>query len=133
VFGSRCRLEFSEVDASPEPLSGIGQQDRERRSLGVFEFYPDGIAAPGQADVGNNRCRPQLISSFGERDPARCDHVDRGGTVVVGVGPGGDHLRLTVRSNHDGIGEELTVPIQLLLSEAECSVEERVKVLLSLR
>ncbi len=125
--------ELSVVDVASEPFLGVGQQDGECRAFGVFEFDSDRVAsAVGQADVGDDGGRAQLVAAFGEGGSAGVDHVARGGLVVVRVGSCGDHLGLPVAAHDDGVGEELAVLGQLLLGEAEGGLQKPVEVVLRL-
>ena len=74
--------ELSVVDAAAEAFLGVGQQDGKCRAFGVFEFDSDRVAsasAVGQADVGDDGGRAQLVASFGQGGSAGVDHVARGG------------------------------------------------------
>jgi hypothetical protein len=59
VSGAGGGLELSVVDAAAEAFLGVGQRDGEGWSFGVFEFDADGVAAVGQADVGDDGGPPK--------------------------------------------------------------------------
>ena len=120
-------MQLSVIDVAAEPLLPVRQQEREGCAFAVFEVDADRVAALGEANVGDDRSRAQVVAAFGDGDEAGVDDIGGSGMFVVRVRAGGNHPGVAVAADDDGIREELAV-FGELLREPESGFDERVEV-----
>lgn len=84
------------------------------------------------ADIRHHRAGPDLRPLISQGTLARLGHR---GCWLFPVIPGGVHRyhpRLSIGLHRGSVGQELATPRQLLLSEAQCRVEQAIQIILGL-
>jgi len=127
---TRACAKLSVVDAATQTLASVRQQDHDCVAITVFQLDPYGIRF-SNPDVGDQGSGPEDCRLVLESADERVQDIATGWAVAL-TRVSADQGRSAVRIDSGGEGIELAVPAELLLSERQCQLQQRIEVILSL-